>query len=171
MPCIFFTFVTWFCRHLEDSSWCSPSGRGQRRRFCRLFGRSWHFRSWWHHFLDTAGRWGSPRRTALAVLSQTAGRLDWTLKGEETQSSISPNANAKKKGAQHGWRLTRHIKYTKASFLCLTSRQLFSHMNQADWESESWSEPLGWHTSVYRVNVSHLNRNSELMVLVCHPCA
>lgn len=88
---VFFTFVTWFCRHLEDSSWCSPSGRGQRRRFCRLFGRSWHFQSWWHHFLDTAGRWGSPRRTALAVLSQTAGQLDWTLKGEETRSSMSAN--------------------------------------------------------------------------------
>lgn len=39
------TFVTWSCRRLEDSSLCSPSGKGRHRRSCRPFGHSWRFRS------------------------------------------------------------------------------------------------------------------------------
>lgn len=78
LKCLF-TFVTWSCRHLADSSWCSPSGKGRRRRFCRPSVRSLRSQSLWHHFLDTAGRWGNPRRTALAAPNRKAGRLCWTL--------------------------------------------------------------------------------------------
>lgn len=76
--CIF-TFVTWSCRHLEDSSWCSPSGRGRHHRFCRLCGHSWRFRSWWRHFRDTLNRWGNPHMTAPSVPSQMARQHGWTL--------------------------------------------------------------------------------------------
>lgn len=84
LKCLF-TFVTWSCRHLADSSWCSPSGKGRRRRFCRPSGHSLHSQSLWHHFLDTAGRWGNPRRTALAAPNRKAGRLCWTLGGGGAQ--------------------------------------------------------------------------------------
>lgn len=65
-------FETWSWMHRADNSWCSPSERGQRRRSCHLSGRNWQSRSWWHHFLDSVGRWDNPRKTAPASPDQTA---------------------------------------------------------------------------------------------------
>lgn len=99
--------MTWSCKHLGDSSWCSPSGKGRRRRFCHLSCRSLRSRSWWHHFLDSAGRWGNPRRTAPAARDRKAGLLGWTLGGEGQRDGANQSKSKRAVWLMKGMKGTR----------------------------------------------------------------
>lgn len=144
--------MTWSCRHLGDSSWCSPSGKGQRHRFCHQFCRSLHSRSLWHHFLDTAGRWGNPRRTALAALNRKAERLCWTLGGGEMEE-VSQNQIELCGGVGAIAEDERHEKHDTRKKIS-TKKQPFSHWNVAGVQrgnrginSDPRIEQLAWQTT------------------------